>query len=159
MPLNSWDIPHVPTVDHGTIEPTTLMAAGSALGVVSQAEEAYQDSLQNETNSMLMQSQMNIPYDYFYQMTAGTVFQTHVDDIWNSTPSPFPTQSNTDYNTHPTMTNSSTNTKTKKEKPAAYKLVTLTLTGQLKPSILTKVPRRKSSPSTKVPLGSIAGGW
>lgn len=32
---------------------------------------------------------------------------------------------------------------------SAYKPVTLTLTGKLKPSTLTKVPRKKSSPSSK----------
>ena len=160
MPINSWDIHHVPTVGLGTIEPTIQTGVGSALGVVNQGVELNPGSLQNAVVQMqLADAQMQMNQFFQSPTTAGTIFQSHVDDIWSTTPSPSQTLSDTDFNTHPTTANSSMNTKTKKEKPAAYKPVTLTLTGQLKPSTLTKVPRQKSSPSTKVPLGSILGGW
>ena len=47
-------------------------------------------------------------------------------------------------------TNLSSPTMTNKEPLSAYKPVTLTLTGQLKPNTITKVQRKKSSPSSKV---------
>lgn len=50
---------------------------------------------------------------------------------------------------HPAGINSSMATKTRKAPLNAYKPVTLTLTGKLKPSILTKETPQKSSQSTK----------
>ena len=149
MPLNSWDMVHVPTVDHGTIEPTTLMGVGSALGVVSQAEAAFQDSLQNGTMNGWTTMSTATTQHYTPQETADMIFQHNASNTWQSIASLSPQQSNVDSSTPHTSTNSSMNTKTKKVKPAAYKPVTLTLTGQLKPSTLTKVPPVKSPRSTK----------
>ena len=150
MPINSLDMAPATTVEAETTVPTTQTVGGSALGVVSQAEAAYQASLQNGTNSWLMNNLTSMSQYYIHQGTVEQIFQAHASTIYPSTLSTSQLQSNVDSNTQPTMTNSSMNTKTPKAKLDAYKPVTLTLTGQLKPSTLTKVPQVKSARSTKL---------
>ena len=162
MPINSLVTGLVGFAGPETTVPTTQMAGGSASVAVSQAEEAYQTSLQNGTNSLLNGTIVN--QFLTSQATVGMFFQNTVNGSWPNTLSASPWQLNAASNIQPTMTNSSMNTKTKKESPNAYKPVTLTLTGQLKPSILTEVPRPKSSPSTKHPMPSLnqllgGDGW
>lgn len=150
MPLNSLDMGLVGFVDHGTTVPTTQTVGGSALGVVNQGEALSQASLQNAIVQMqLAQAQMQVNQFFYAQPTVDTIFQNTVNGSWPNMLSASQWQSNEGSNIQPTMTNSSMNTKTKTESPSAYKPVTLTLTGQLKPSTLTKVPRAKSSQSTK----------
>ena len=156
MPINSLVMDPVATAAPETIEPTTQTVAGSALGAANPGVGLNQASLQNAIVQMhIAQAQMQVNQLFQHQPTVDTIFQSTVNGTWPSGPSPFQTLSNVDSNIQPTMTNSSMNTKTKKESPSAFKPVILTMTGQLKPSTLTKVPRAKSSPSTK----SVTATW
>ena len=156
MPINSLVMDPATTAAPETIEPTTQTVAGSALGAANQGVALNQASLQNAIVQMhIAQAQMQVNQLFQYQPTVDTIFQNTVNGSWPNTVSASPWQLNADSNIQPTMTNSSMNTKTKKEKPSAFKPVTLTMTGQLKPSTLTKVPRAKSSPSTK----SVTATW
>lgn len=156
MPLNSSDMGLVPIVGQGTIEPTTAMADGFASVAVNPLEAHYQALLQSEAWNQLGTT---MPQYYTHQETVDMAFQQNVSSTSQNLTYQFQQLYGMDSSTPVTSTNSSMNTKTKKVKPAAYKPVTLTLTGQLKPSTLTKVPPAKSPRSTKVTLGSISEGW
>lgn len=153
MPTNSWGMGLAQGVGLGTTGPTTATVDGSVLGAGTQVGEHNLDSFLNE---QIAQMEMNQLHHQAMQA------QISAQSAWNTsqnTQSLSQLLSELGSSFHTTSTNSFMNTKTKKETLPAYKPVTLTLTGQLKPSTLTGVPQVKSARSTKPKKVSTLVGW
>jgi len=173
--LNSQGIVGAQSVGLGTTGLITQTVDGSVLGAATQVEVINQALSQIDTQQLMMEAEMAWQASH-HQQTVPQAIQQQLSSILHDMVSQSNQQSATASNTHLTGTNSSMNTKTKKAESAAYKPVTLTLTGQLKPSTITKAVRPKSRPSTAaynniqyntamgVQTGAIAGtttfvGW
>jgi len=145
--LNSQGIVGAQSVGLGTTGPITQTVDGSVLGAATQVEAINQALSQIEMQQLMMEAAMAWMQSH-HQQTVPQAIQQQLSNILHDMALQSNQQSTTVSNTHLTGTNSSMNTKTKKAESAAYKPVTLTLTGQLKPSTITKAVRPKSRPST-----------
>lgn len=162
--LNSPFTVVVPSVGQGTTEPTTQTAGGFASDATTAVGAVPPDSSLNESalTQAMIDWQMNqilgqqpSLYQLEQEQTILNTSYPTLDDIGLMSPQ----QSDEVFSIPNTMTNSSMSTKTKKVPYVVYNPVTLTLTGQLKPSTLTKAPAAKSSPSTKKKVVVPQGMW
>jgi len=161
LPTNFWDTVAVPNVEVETTAPTTPTVDGTALGAMTAVEAFNQALSHNESmNQWLGMNQM--PQDSISLQTQAMTTAPPSSNTLGLTASQYNALYNQAFNIQSSGTNSSMATKTNKASSAAFKPVTLTMTGQLKPSTLTKAPPPKSARSTKPkvhPTTGLVNGW
>jgi len=158
LPTNFWDTVAVPNVEVETTGLTTPMVGGTALGAMTAAEAFNQALSLNEQQNLMNQ----MVHDSVYQPMQVTTIQQGSSVTSPLTASQYNALYNQAFNIQSSGTNSYMATKTNKASSAAFKPVTLTMTGQLKPSTLTKAPPPKSARSTKPkvhPTTGLVNGW